>query len=45
MTPDTVVATLRAAGVVFAEDEAALLLEAAATAPDLAARVARRCER
>lgn len=43
MTPDTVVTTLRAAGVVFAEDEAALLLEAATDAADLAARIARRC--
>ncbi|QIK68480.1 putative protein N(5)-glutamine methyltransferase [Nocardioides sp. HDW12B] len=39
----TVVAALRAAGVVFAEDEAALLLEAATSPADLAARVARRC--
>ncbi len=43
MTPDFV-ATLRAAGVVFAEDEAALLLEAATDPADLAARIARRCD-
>lgn len=42
MTPDAVVATLRAAGVVFAEDEAALLLEAAVDTADLEARVSRR---
>ncbi len=38
-----VVTTLRAAGVVFAEDEAELLLEAASDPTDLDARVARRC--
>lgn len=42
MTPDAVVTTLRAAGVVFAEDEAALLLESAVDAADLEARVSRR---
>ena len=44
MTPATVVTTLRAAGVVFAEDEAALLLEAATDPADLTARIARRCD-
>lgn len=44
MTPDTVVTTLRSAGVVFAEDEAALLLEAATDPADLEERVARRCD-
>lgn len=39
---DQVVARLRAAGCVFAEDEARLLLEAAATAGELAESVARR---
>ncbi len=43
MTPTAVVTTLRQAGVVFAEDEATLLLEAATDPSDLAARVARRC--
>jgi release factor glutamine methyltransferase len=40
--PAAVVARLRAAGCVFAEDEAALLVEAATDDDDLAARVARR---
>jgi release factor glutamine methyltransferase len=39
---DQVVATLRAAGCVFAEDEARLLITAAPTPADLAAMVARR---
>ena len=39
-----VVTALRAAGVVFAEDEADLLLEAATSATDLAVRVRRRCD-
>ncbi|MGY4645439.1 putative protein N(5)-glutamine methyltransferase [Cellulomonas sp. URHB0016] len=44
MLPDvaTLAAELRAAGCVFAEDEAALLVEAAASREDLEARVARR---
>jgi release factor glutamine methyltransferase len=42
--PSTVVAALRAAGCVFAEDEARLLLEAAADDADLATLVARRVE-
>ncbi|MFC6285970.1 putative protein N(5)-glutamine methyltransferase [Nocardioides sp. GCM10027113] len=40
---DAVAARLRAAGCVYAEDEARLLLEAAASPDELAARVARRC--
>lgn len=44
MAPDAVVAALREAGCVFAEDEAALLLEAAANPEALAALVARRVE-
>ncbi|WP_203756419.1 putative protein N(5)-glutamine methyltransferase [Cellulomonas chitinilytica] len=40
--PSAVVRALRAAGCVFAEDEAALLLDAATSAADLDARVARR---
>ncbi|NTW40517.1 MAG: putative protein N(5)-glutamine methyltransferase, partial [Cellulomonadaceae bacterium] len=42
MTTDEVVARLRAAGCVFAEDEAALLLAAAASPEDLEAMVAQR---
>ena len=42
MTPDALAATLRAAGCVFAEDEAALLLREAADEDALAAMVARR---
>ncbi len=41
-THDEVVITLRAAGCVFAEDEALLLIDAARTPADLAAMVARR---
>lgn len=41
-TPEDVVRLLRAAGCVFAEDEADLLLEAAASGGDLAALTARR---
>jgi release factor glutamine methyltransferase len=44
VTPAAVVTTLRAAGVVFAEDEATLLLEAATDPADLTARIARRCD-
>jgi release factor glutamine methyltransferase len=40
---DALLATLRAAGCVFAEDEAALLLDAARSPTDLDALVARRC--
>jgi release factor glutamine methyltransferase len=40
---DTLVAVLRAAGVVFAEEEAALLADAATDPADLRMRVARRC--
>lgn len=40
----TVTATLRAAGCVFAEDEARLLLDAAATQDELAAMIRRRVE-
>src|SRR5258707_1291753 len=39
---DTVVARLRAAGCVFAEDEARIILATAATPDELAAMVARR---
>ena len=42
MQADSVVARLRAAGCVFAEDEAAVLLEAAATDAELEAMVGRR---
>jgi release factor glutamine methyltransferase len=42
MSPDALVATLRAAGCVFAEDEARLLLEAAADETELALMVADR---
>ncbi|MEV7285031.1 putative protein N(5)-glutamine methyltransferase [Streptomyces sp. NPDC093252] len=42
LTPDRVVAVLRAAGCVFAEDEAALILAAARTPAELAALVERR---
>lgn len=42
-TTTWLVARLRAAGCVFAEDEAALLLEAAATPAELEALTARRC--
>ena len=42
MTPDALAATLRAAGCVFAEDEAALLLREAPDEDALAAMVARR---
>lgn len=41
-SPDSVVAALRAAGCVFAEDEARLILAAARTPEDLAAMVERR---
>ncbi len=41
-THDEIVTTLRAAGCVFAEDEALLLIDAATTPTDLAAMVARR---
>ena len=41
-SPDEVVAALRVAGCVFAEDEAALLLEAAAGPGDLERLLARR---
>jgi release factor glutamine methyltransferase len=41
---DATVARLRAAGCVFAEDEAALLLDAAGSAAELDAMVARRCD-
>lgn len=44
MATEAVVATLREAGCVFAEDEAALLLEAAPTPEALAGLVARRVE-
>jgi release factor glutamine methyltransferase len=40
--PSVIVATLRSAGCVFAEDEARLLLSAARTPADLAAMVDRR---
>jgi release factor glutamine methyltransferase len=40
--PDEVVARLRAAGCVFAEDEAAVLMDAAASGADLEAMLARR---
>ncbi|MBJ7291462.1 putative protein N(5)-glutamine methyltransferase [Williamsia sp.] len=42
MTPDDIVATLRSAGCVFAEDEAALLIDAAAGPAELAAMVSDR---
>jgi release factor glutamine methyltransferase len=41
-TPSTVITTLRAAGCVFAEDEARLLLSAAATTTDLLAMLSQR---
>ncbi|MEK8226029.1 hypothetical protein NKG05_08035 [Oerskovia sp. M15] len=44
MTPSDIVLTLRAAGCVFAEDEAALLLAAASSPADLDRMVARRVE-
>ncbi len=43
LEPDTVVAALRAAGCVFAEDEAALLRESARDANELERTVAARC--
>ncbi|MFJ5263247.1 putative protein N(5)-glutamine methyltransferase [Streptomyces sp. NPDC088387] len=42
LSPDAVVAALRAAGCVFAEDEAALILDSARTPAELATLVARR---
>ena len=42
LTPDAVVSALRAAGCVFAEDEARLLVDAAATPGELAALLDRR---
>ena len=45
LAPPEVVARLRAAGCVFAEDEAALLIAAAATPADLALMVERRAAR
>ncbi|MET9973376.1 putative protein N(5)-glutamine methyltransferase, partial [Streptomyces sp. NPDC006356] len=42
LTPDAVVSALRAAGCVFAEDEARLILAAADTPDELAAMVDRR---
>ena len=42
MTPDDIVAALRSAGCVFAEDEAALLIDAAADPAELAAMVSDR---
>lgn len=42
MTPDDIVATLRSAGCVFAEDEAALLIDAATRPAELAAMVSDR---
>ncbi len=44
MTPSLIVSRLRAAGCVFAEDEAQLLIEAATSSADLAAMVDRRVD-
>ncbi|MEV4895004.1 putative protein N(5)-glutamine methyltransferase, partial [Nonomuraea sp. NPDC055795] len=44
MSPEEVVTKLRAAGCVFAEDEAELILSTAADPGELAAMVARRAE-